>query len=71
MPDKSKKSATLEDLLDAVSEVLFGTDLYRELTPEEEAQAREILAELTPEERSVRMKSIHNQAANLLKKVRT
>lgn len=46
MPDKPKKAATLEDLLDAVSEVLFGTDLYRELTPEEEAQAREILADL-------------------------
>lgn len=28
------------------------------------------IPDLTPEERSARMKSIHNQAANLLKKVK-
>ena len=32
--------------------------------------ARVHIPDLTPEERSRRMKSIHNQAANLLKKVK-
>lgn len=32
--------------------------------------ARVHIPDLTPEERSARMKSIHNQAANLLKKVK-
>ena len=59
MPDKSKKSATIEDLIRVIVNSWLGPDPTHELTPEEEAQALELLREFE-QNRNKRKHTINN-----------